>query len=225
MWLMTFEGLNDIISASQKSSWIFRVEKALSWASTNAESHSVFRIWYNWILISDSIAEVMNFFRESKMSMFKDWVKWDECGGKIMRIILFFMQWAIHEAVIWLSCPSQIKRRGWPFAFSWVSGSNTWRSHCNPCTLLVHPFVLQPNLQLLWILAGIHWRDRFSPLNIIKGGSEVPSAQTHSIDVTHSWRPGFAWNAWWIIALIICCCWNNYSDADIGIRYLSEIPI
>jgi hypothetical protein len=106
--------------------------------------------------------------------------------------------------MMWLSCLLQIRRRGLLFGFSWVSGSNTWRSHCNPCLLLVHLLVLQPNRQLLWMLAGIYWHDRFSPLNLINGGIELPLAQMHSTLVTHSWRPSFAWNFWQIIVLIIC---------------------
>ena len=70
---------------------------------------------------------------------------------------------------------------------------------------LIQSFVLQSNLQLLWILVDIHWHDRFSSLNMIKSGSEVPSVQTYPIAVTHSWHPDFAWNAWRIITLIIHC--------------------
>ena len=100
---MTLKELNDQMPVPKKAFWIFCIEKTSSWASINAKSHSIFRIQCSSMLTSDSIAEVINRLSELKTSTFKDWVKWDEWEGKIMRIILFFIQWAIHEIVIWLS--------------------------------------------------------------------------------------------------------------------------
>ena len=111
----------------------------------------------------------------------KGWVKWEKWDGKTMKRILFFMQWVIHSAVMWLSCQSHIKRRGLPSAFSLVAGSKPHEVTSKPPIIIV-------------ILAGIHWRDIFSPLKIITGEIKLPVAQIYSSAVNHSWRPGFAWN-------------------------------
>jgi len=117
----------------------------------------------------------MNICRDLKTSIFKNWIKWDECDDKIMKTILFFMQWAIYKIVIWFSYLSQIKKRDLSFVFSRVFVSNIKRNHYNSCILFVQFFVLQSNLQLLWILINTHWRDKFSFLNMIKNESEVSS--------------------------------------------------
>ena len=75
---MTLEELNGQMPVSKKVFWIFCIEKASSWASINAENYSVFRIQCNSILMSNSIAEVINRLSELKTLTFKDWVKWDE---------------------------------------------------------------------------------------------------------------------------------------------------
>ena len=92
--------LNDIISMSQKSLWIFWIEKILLWVFIYTKNHLIFMIWYNSMLINDSITKVMSFFRELKTLIFKNWVKWDKYDDKIIRIILFFMQYIIHEIII-----------------------------------------------------------------------------------------------------------------------------
>src|SRR5947207_11649994 len=79
-----------------------------------------------------------------------------------------------------------------PFAFSQVIGSNNCFIHFIPCSLLVHPFVLQERCQSSGTFATIQSLHKFAPLKIIKGGMKVPSAQTHSITITHSCRPGSA---------------------------------
>ena len=126
--------------------------------------------------------------------------KCEECAGIRRSNISHLMQWRRNSPETWLSWPSQIKTRFFLFALSRVEGSNTLRSHCNPSSLLVHSFELDAKYHC-WIsgggihpsstsFAGIHIFNKCSPVNMINGGIELPSAQIHSIAVVHSWRPG-----------------------------------
>ena len=54
---------------------------------------------------------------------------------------------------------------------------------------VVHPEVLQENIQSVGVFGGIHPFDNVLPLKIIKGGREVPSIEIHSITDIHSCRP------------------------------------
>ena len=79
-----------------------------------------------------------------------------------------------------------------PFAFSQVIRSNNFFIHSVPCSLLVHHFVLQERCQSSGTFDIIQSLHKFAPLKIIKDGMKVPSAQTYSITITHSCRPGSA---------------------------------
>ena len=50
-------------------------------------------------------------------------------------------------AEIWLSWPSQVNRRVFPFAFTRVDGSNTLTNHSYARSLLLHPFELTAKCQ------------------------------------------------------------------------------
>ena len=89
-------------------------------------------------------------------------------------------------------------------AFSRVYGLNNSWSHCDPCLLLVYSFILKSSCQSLWILAAIHWWICFSSLNIMKGERKLPLVQIYSNAIIHFWWPGFAWNYWRMMALMIC---------------------
>src|SRR5437868_6616902 len=114
----------------------------------------------------------------------------EECGTKRKSKILCSMQCARISPVQWLSCPSQINKRCCPAAFSRVAGSKHCFSHINPCSLLVHPFVVLLNFHVESKFRGTQCRTKVSPVKIRSGGIEDPSAQIHSIDVNHSCRLG-----------------------------------
>src|SRR5208282_6767670 len=85
----------------------------------------------------------------------------------------------------WLLWPSRIKTRGFPAAFSRVSGSKQQRNHSKPMSSFVQPLLEHANRQSSAGLAGIiHSLDRFSPLNMTSGEIDVPSTQIHSSTVT-----------------------------------------
>ena len=114
------------------------------------------------------------------------WVRWEVCGGRIIRIMLWNMQWIIKSRVTWLSCPSEINICVFPFALSRVLGSKQQRNYSSPCMSLVQPLELAKNLQLSAISAGIQESESDSPLKMTSGEISVPSIQIHSTAVTHS---------------------------------------
>jgi len=145
----------------------------------------------------------MCLFNSPNTATSSGWVWWDEWGGRISKVISWSIQNSIQSPVMWLSCPSQINIRNFPLAFSWVTGSKQCSNHFKPYWLLVQPLVLYENAQVSWTLSGTQSSNTFLALRIVKCGMKVPSAQIHTIDVTHSWRLHFTWNFYRILALII----------------------
>src|SRR5579862_2119146 len=106
-------------------------------------------------------------------------------------MILCWRQCLMKSKVTWLLCPSKIKMRQPPFAFSRVPGSKHLLSHSKPCTSLVHPLLVQENRQPFVNSGDInHSEESFVPRKITSGSIALPSPQMHSMTVTHSCRPG-----------------------------------
>ena len=99
----------------------------------------------------------------------------------------------MNSGVMWPSCLLHMRRRGFPFAFSWVKGSKQWCSHSKPYILLVHPLIFASKCQSSEMLSEeSHFGDTDLPLKMMREGIVVPSTQIASMTVTYSCRPGDA---------------------------------
>ena len=120
MWWRTLLGLNENIPVLQKPPGIFWALNTASCAWTNAVVHSTFWIWETPRLISGVIILDITFLNGPKILTLRGSIRHNVCGGIIIKMMLLSIQCAINLPVMWLSCPSQIKRL---FAFSSVSDS------------------------------------------------------------------------------------------------------
>ena len=84
------------------------------------------------------------------------------------------------------------------FPCMWFKTASTW-SHCNPWSLIVHPFELQGIFHSLSIFGRSPLEDKSSPRKIMRGGIAVTFVQIHSIAETHScwqWRVSHLFSQW-----------------------------
>ena len=103
------------------------------------------------------------------------------------------MQWATNFAEMWLSWLSQMSKCVLSCDFSWVIGSKTRINHSNPRAFEIDSFWLASKCQFKFkVTLGIHDNVIFSSLRMMNGEIDPPSAQTHSITLTHFYRPDCA---------------------------------
>ena len=80
----------DKIPVPRKRLWIFCSLNTRSWAATKAPVHSTFCKREIPVRKIDSNFDAMTFFKAPNTPMSNDWVKWEECGGRIIICILWF---------------------------------------------------------------------------------------------------------------------------------------
>ena len=90
---------------------MFQLHIAQSCAATNGVNHSIFWIHDIPVRIRGSISAAMCFFSGANTPTSSGWVIWEECSGKIAKIMLLSIQCLMNSPMMWLSCPSQTRRR------------------------------------------------------------------------------------------------------------------